>query len=275
MARPVKSAPAQTAVPWNLGDLLKWGAVFLSFQYVLGVLLSTFLPSIASMMICFFLGIPIGAIMCRGVQGLFFPGAAIAAFTGVFPGTIIDVPLFGRVAELPVVGAAPSGPFVAAYTTNGWQIATQHTYVTPLGQSRRSKRYGDRHIAPLVRPGWSPSEPIEYWVMAETRDSGRRTLWHPDDWAHNGGEFVRVTGNEKEGAKNTALFASEKFSLKSVAEPEVLFRTESAQDAIIAQYGLLGWMYVTLLAAWAIVVLAFRELARLWRRAKTLVQKRK
>jgi hypothetical protein len=232
------------------------GCVVIIIQLAIGTLAMALAPSaewlIGGLVVGFFLGVPLGISVTKPLPALTFPAMGLFALTSVAPAFVINVPLWGGVAELRQAEAIPAG--VAGYVAPGWRIDTDRSTRERLTAGRGNQGYGHRHIAPLVADGWTPKQPVALWVAAETRDSGRVLLWHPKFWAEGGGEFVRLVGNQRSGAQLAAGRAAEKFGLTTDEAPLIVMRVPSVAGAIADQYWALARAARWPFGAWALLI---------------------
>jgi hypothetical protein len=214
------------------------GCVVIVVQLAIGTLTMALAPSpewlIGGIALGFLLGVPLGIGVTQPLPGLTFPAMGLFALTSVAPAFVVDVPLWGGVAELRQGNAIPTG--AAGYIAPGWRIDAERSTEERLTAGRNNRGYGHRTMAPLVAGGWTPKQTVEIWVAAETRDSGRMLLWHPKFWAEPGGEFVRLVGQQISGAQLAAGRAAEKFKLVTAEEPLIVMRVPSVAGAITDQY---------------------------------------
>jgi hypothetical protein len=232
------------------------GCVVIVIQLTIGTLAMALAPSppwvIGGIVVGFLLGVPLGIGVTQPLPGLTFPAMGLFALTSVAPAFVINVPLWGGVAELRRADAIPTG--VAGYAAPGWRIDADRSTQERLRAGRGNEGYGHRHLAPLVASGWTPKQPVEIWVAAETRDSGRVLLWHPKFWSEGGGEFVRMVGNGVSGAQLAAGRAAEKFKLTTAGEPLIVMRVPSVAGAITDQYWALARAARWPFGAWALLI---------------------
>ena len=242
----------------TLVPMLVAGCVVIVVQLAIGTLTMALAPSpewmIGGVALGFLLGVPLGIGVTQPLPALTFPAMGLFALTSVLPAFIVDVPLWGGVAELRRADAIRTS--AAGYTAPGWRIDTDRTAQERLTAGRNNRGYGYRDLAPLVPDGWTPAQPVTVWVAAETRNSGRVLLWHPKFWAEPGGEFVRLVGQEISGAHLAAGRAAEKFKLTTPEEPLIVMRVPSVAQAITAQYGALLWAARWPFGGWAFLILA-------------------
>jgi hypothetical protein len=211
----------------------------------------------------FLAGVPMGLAVSRPLPGLAFPAMCVIALSVTGPALVVDVPLYGRVVRLAGVDAIPAHTGIAGYDAAGWRIETERSHDERLSAGRGKRPYATRRLAPLVGAGWTPLHPVEIWVAGEIRDSGRVTYAHPQFWQENGGELVRFTGNQLQGAQFQAIRSAEKLGLKTGAEPLIVMRAPSVSHAISHQYALLARSVAIPAAIWlAFVLLAGLIIAR-------------
>jgi len=215
------------------------GAVAIIAQLALCALLIALAPSpewvIAAVVLGFLLGVPLGIGITRALPGLTFPTMGLLALTGIAPAFVVDVPLWGRVANLSEIGSVQGSRNIAGYSAPGWRIDHAAALEERLSAGRGNKSYGSRRIAPLVAADWTPEQPVEIWVAAETRDSGRILPWHPKLWSERNGEFIRLVGRDVSGAQLQAGRAAQKFGLHTAAEPVIVMRVYSVSETMAGE----------------------------------------
>jgi hypothetical protein len=232
------------------------GCVVIVVQLAIGTLTMGLAPSpewlIGGVVVGFLLGVPLGIAVTRPLPALTFPAMGLFALTSAAPAFVVNVPLWGGVAELRQADAIPTG--VAGYAGPGWRIDADRSTQERLSAGRGNEGYGHRHMAPLVAAGWTSKQPVAIWVAGETRDSGRVLLWHPKFWTEPGGEFVRMVGNGLSGAQLAAGRAAEKFKLTTAEEPLIVMRVPSVAGAITDQYWALARAARWPFGAWALMI---------------------
>jgi len=215
------------------------GAFAIIAQLALGALLIALAPSpewvIAAVVLSFLLGVPLGIGITRALPGLTFPAMGLLALTGIAPAFVVDAPLWGRVADLNEIGSIQGSPNIAGYSAPGWRIDQAAALEERVSAGRGNKSYGSRRVAPLVAADWTPERPVEIWVAAETRDSGRMLPWHPKLWSERNGEFIRLVGRDVSGAQLQAGRAAQKFGLHTAAEPVIVMRVPSVAETVTAE----------------------------------------
>ncbi|WP_457796227.1 hypothetical protein [Methylocystis sp. S23] len=241
------------------------GAAVILLQFALGAALVAFTREPYWIAGLFLLGVPLGVLATRSARGLAFPAMCLFALTGVAPVFFVHVPLHGDVVNLRRVDEIPAGSRIAGYVAPGWRIELDRATQERLTASR-GKGYGYRRIAPLVGDGWTPAQPVEVWVMGETRDSGRVVPWHPKFWREPGGEYVRLVGADISGAQLQAQRAAAQFGLRTAEEALIVMRVDSIAAALKDQYLALARALAYPLGAWAAMI----GLAALydWRRTR-------
>jgi hypothetical protein len=232
------------------------GCVVIVLQLAFGTLAMALAPSpewlIAGVVVGFLLGVPLGIGVTRPLPALTFPAMGLFALTSVAPAFVINVPLWGGVAELRQGDAIVTG--AAGYIAPGWRIDAQRTTQERLSAGRGNRGYGHRHMAPLIAQGWTPRQPVVVWVAGETRDSGRVLAWHPKFWSESGGEFVRMAGKDLSGAQLAAGRAAEKYKLITAQEPLIVMRVPSVAGAIADQYWALARAARWPFGAWLLLI---------------------
>lgn len=232
------------------------GCAVILIQLAIGALTMALAPSpawlIGGIVVGFLLAVPLGIALTQPLPALTFPAMGLFALTSVAPAFVVNVPLWGGVAELRQADAIPAG--AAGYVAPAWRIDTKSSTQERLSAGRGNRGYGFRHLAPLVSDGWTPKQPVAIWVAGETRDSGRVLAWHPKFWTEPGGEFVRLVGQQLSGAQLGAGRAAEKFGLTTAEEPLVVMRVPSVAGAITDQYWVLARAARWPFGAWALLI---------------------
>jgi hypothetical protein len=245
------------------------GAAVVLLQFALGAALMAYSGAPYWIAGLFLLGVPLGVFATRWAPGLGFPAICLFALTGVIPVFVVDVPLYGRVVEMRQSDDIPLDARVAGYAAPGWRIDDDRSTQERLTAGRGNRPYGLRRIAPLVRDGWTPADPVAVWVMGETRDSGRVLAWHPKFWRGPAGEYVRLVGRDVSGAQLQALRTAQQFGLRTSEEPLVVMRVDSVAGVLRAQRIALIRALVYPLGLWSAIIglaLAFH----LWRARRYL-----
>lgn len=243
------------------------GSIAIVAQLALSALLIALAPSpewvVGAVAFSFLLGVPLGIAIARPLTALTFPTMGLLALTGVAPAFVVDVPLWGRTAnlnEISIQAASNAAGFVAP----GWRIDQAAALEERVRAGRKNKSYGSRQIAPLVASGWTQERPVEIWVAAETRDSGRILPWHPKLWSERNGEFVRLTGKDLSGAQLQAGRAAQKFGLRTMEGPVIVMRVSSVSETIDGQRWALLRASRFPFAAW-VLLMGLTAMAIAWR----------
>jgi hypothetical protein len=240
-------------LPYNLPRAFFLGVAAILFNFALGAVLIAFTTEPYWIAGVFLLGVPLGIIVTRTAPGLAFPAMCLVALSGVIPVFLIDVPLLGRVVDLGRIDHIPSDASVAGYIAPGWRIDLDRSTQERLTASN-GRGYGLRRMAPLVPTDWTPADPVAFWVMGETRDSGRVLPWHPKYWQESPGEYVRLVGKEISGAQLQAQRTAAQFDLHAAYMPVVVMRVPSVDAALRNQYLAIAKALIYPLGAWAAMI---------------------
>ncbi len=244
---------------------LTLGYAAIALQIAFGAIAVCYIHPVALMAV-FLSGVPLGLFVARGRPGLIFPAIGLFSVVTLWPGLKSEIPVTGTVEPLDQTGKIPGSHWIAGHVTSEWKIATEYSHEETMRAGRPSRVYGRRRIAPLVSRTWSPQNPVETWVVAETLDSGSRLPWHPDIWNSGSGVFVRRTGFSLSGSQLLADRASKLHGLNSSSEPLILMQVISADAAQNYQLQQFATGFFVASSAWSLILLCSFLLSKILRR---------
>ncbi len=188
-----------------------------------------------------------------------FRGAA-GSVVGIF---VLALPLFVAPSVVPLIGGVAEGPIPQAsraWWATGFRLTdatvrtdlkVSHVIITPRGRRGGGGWHVTYSAAPVVPAGWTPSEPVHFWLVAQ---SG--TL-DPGDWSAASTSGVRLGQDDSRDEAMAAI--ARKTGLVS-ADTRILLRWRADPGEEMKSAWLsLGVIIGVAAIAWAVTVIVCRE----------------
>lgn len=168
--------------------------------------------------------------------------------------TVVDSPLIGGVAEGPVPLASRAWWATGFRLTDAvarTDLKASHVLVTPRGRRGGGGWPVTYSAAPVVPRGWTPSEPVHFWLVAQ---SG--TL-DPGDWTEASTSGIRLGQDD---LRNEAIAAIARKAGLVSADSRVLIRWRADPgERVTSAWLSLGMIIGVAAIAWTVTVLVCRE----------------